>query len=369
MTREHANNERQKLIQIREENLRANEDLLGLQKEANSPMGPPTAVANCNLLLQRLEELFREIVAQSELVRETETRLGALEYHRNQEERKLYDQAFSSDEATIFDIEILALDPIEVPSFDETDDESERLPSLLAEYYNSAATMNNYLERIQELEEEHEEELNQREEAREQGQPLMPPERVFETNYLNQRTEMIHIYVTAKQESHQLAKRCIEAGYHVEVDSEEYDAGLDHSRRVKGDHFLNKDAAPTDADRRPYSGVSPIERMILGSATPQERVVTWLRDTLRLMSSQNKAFEQGARAMSEGIPEPFESPQPAETLDSATQVGRSSAPYTSVSVRLSRIDEGPLSPNIKRESISFFPEMNMGKPHSEPDIH
>lgn len=98
-----------------------------------------------------------------------------------------------------------------------TTNSEEELHPLIAEYFDLHGTIGIYLERLQDLDYEHQEGLQEREFVRDRGDPLEPPDEQFYSNYNAQRNQTEQALNKARGQLEIVDARCKQAGLDPEM--------------------------------------------------------------------------------------------------------------------------------------------------------
>jgi len=182
------------------------------RSQVSSESEPDLALAQKELLgdlkfLKRQEKIVKELMQD----------LTDLEFRMSELERDISKQMHSS----LFPGQ-LALDPWDeelsaVDSEQGQESASEGPPTDVAAYFDAVGDLNIYLERLEELDFEHDESMVHRTVLQDQGQTLDPPDDVYEQQHRYRRTEIEDILDGLRDQVDQLNARCQQAGLNPEL--------------------------------------------------------------------------------------------------------------------------------------------------------
>ena len=280
VTREQYHHERQVLLQCREESLEAHEELLAAHRSAMATGNTAKDIGAIEYAFQRVQQLYSDICEQADIIRDLESRLRNLEHQLNRKEKKLYESAMALEPDSSFEEETV-IPASEVPNVADllSDDGKDKPPIEVERYYESVGIVSNYKERLQELEDEHAEDLEVRYEVAVEGQTPLPPEPLFLEAYQKDKTAMIGDYLRARQIAQHLRESCLRAGFQLTAFDDDQLPHIDQSRREISDMKYVPEL-PADWQEQ-LLAANPTELMgIVTDMGLNERIKAWRRDAL-----------------------------------------------------------------------------------------
>jgi len=149
----------------------------------------------------------------------------------------------------------------------------EESPSLVDAFYDRFGDINVWRDRVHEFEIEHRVERTSREQQRNQGLVVKPPERQFIEQYFTERTEMIQEILEAQKDADQLCVEYRAKGYKLKIHSHSlHDAdALDLMHRASGGNRDTNNATFLDT-------LYPLTSTSQQATNPNDRIIEWLRD-------------------------------------------------------------------------------------------
>ncbi|KAE9962107.1 hypothetical protein BLS_000815 [Venturia inaequalis] len=144
--------------------------------------------------------------------------LSSVEYHFGKKETELY-ALLSYTHIQVGSLQSDVLESALHGSESVAETESASLPSLLEEYYDKAGDANLAWDRLQELETEHQIELQLRKRAVEENIDVVPPETEFVRSFVEKRIGIVLDLLHAKATAQGLRRQCEERDYSIKDES------------------------------------------------------------------------------------------------------------------------------------------------------
>lgn len=176
----------------------------------------PTTVVNINELFERYLDDFESLAKQEELEKKLMEDLSSREFHLEELHQAISKDMHSSRFAAELRTEMLQES---LPSSDSSSRTSseESLPPPVEQYFDLQGNIGIYLERLQDLDYEHQEGLQEREFVRDRGDELEISDEEFESNYKVQRAKIESDLNGARYQIAVVAERCKQAGLDPEI--------------------------------------------------------------------------------------------------------------------------------------------------------
>jgi hypothetical protein len=254
-------NESGVLAQMREFALKAQENVI---EAVNKAIERGTLVedqAEIRGLQQEVMRLNRDLHDQSDHYKDLQRRLSTLDYRFGQKEDELYGKAdFTTSK-------FQDADSVSVSSSESSETSETNAPTLVRDYYDCVGTMDATWHTLQEIEENHREELNERERNDHDSHHSKPSEKQFIKAFFEDRATAVEKYLKAQARAKRLRAQCLDLNYYLRDD------GI-------------MDTPPLGT----YSTARPLELLLFRPSEPEERLLSWLEDVLREQAAASYRF-------------------------------------------------------------------------------
>jgi hypothetical protein len=254
-------NELRVLAQMQEFALKAQESVIEAVNKAIDRRTLAEDQAEIQTLQQEVLHLNRDLHDQSEHHKALQRRLSTLDYQFGEKEEELYGKVDRVGSAADYD------EHNDTASSLVTDSTEDDAPTLVRAYYDCIGTMDTAWHTLQEIEEDHREELNRREQNVSESHSLVPSEKQFVREFFEDRAKVVERYLRTEVKAKKLREQCLERKY-----------------RIHDNEILDPPPLGT------YATVKPLELLLFRPSDPQEHLVSWLEEVLREQAAATYRF-------------------------------------------------------------------------------